>query len=56
MFKHWMEIVDNHDNGYLDRPGEFRGPRRPEKKSAKFEVRGMNLMKVRKILGPPNEL
>ena len=39
-------------------PGEFRGPRGlrgPEKKSAKSEVRGMNLIKVREIRGPRNE-
>ena len=43
------------------RPGEFRGlrgprrPRGPEQKSAKSEVHGMNLIKVREIRGPRNE-
>ena len=37
------------------RPGEFRGLRGPEKKSAKSEVRGMKLIKVREIRGPRNE-
>ena len=40
------------------RPGEFRGlrgPRGPEKKSAKSEVRGMNFYKVHEIRGPRNE-
>ena len=43
---------------HLLRPGEFRGLRGlrgPEKKSAKSEVRGMNLIKVREIRGPRNE-